>query len=141
LFGHVALCECALDLTEHRVERETETTDLGSFVGGGDTPAETAGGDRPSRRAHALEWAHAAAYEQPRDHENDDRDAAADGDLEEEQGAQRAVHAVERDGGHGRGAIAGRRHIDAVGVVRARAVDRQLLTGVSREVYGKRWLG
>src|ERR1700692_4099988 len=103
LLDHLALREGALDLTEHGVERETEAADLGALVRRFDPAAEAARGDGACGGAHALEWAHAPADQQPGRDEHKEGDAAADADLEEEQRAQRVVDSVdtvERDGDH-----------------------------------------
>ena len=86
-----ALRERDFDLAEHRVEREAEPADLGSFVGGLDAPGEVAGGDRAGGVAHLLERPQPEAHDPPRQQRQREQHADRDEQLDEEQVVQRVV--------------------------------------------------
>ena len=65
VLARLALAEGALDLAEHRVEREAQAPDLGAGVRRADAAREIACGDRAGRRADAGERAQPEADQQP----------------------------------------------------------------------------
>ena len=121
-FGCAALFECSLDLCQHRVERQPQSPDLRSLVGGFHPARQVAGRDRPGGLPDPFERSKPHPNQPPRQPRQREQDGEPHEALDREQVVERLRGLGQRDSHderplHGRRTLRvleGRCRIDAI---------------------------
>jgi hypothetical protein len=90
----------ALDLSEHRVQRQSEPADLGVRLGALDATGKVAGPDRRCRSLDGDERAQADPHDPQRERHEGGQDAERHEQLDQKQAVQRGVDVVKRGRDH-----------------------------------------